>query len=148
MKPLTKEWVAKAEADYFAGCLLLRSRKAISYDAVCFHGQQCAEKYLKALLQEYVIRFTKTHDLIELCELLSSREPDWLLMIPQFTFLNRGAVAIRYPGMVSTRGAAKDAMKIASTVRDRARTSLGLDSGDQGSTAKRRKRASRRGRSA
>lgn len=40
-----------------------RARKAPNYDAVCFHSQQCVEKYLKALLQEYNIAFGKIHDL-------------------------------------------------------------------------------------
>ena len=32
-------------------------------DAVCFHCQQCAEKYLKARLQQDRIVFGKTHNL-------------------------------------------------------------------------------------
>ncbi len=37
-------------------------------DAVCFHSQQCAEKYLKAFLQENEIRFRPAHPLIPLFE--------------------------------------------------------------------------------
>jgi HEPN domain-containing protein len=37
----------------------LRARRAPNYDAACFHAQQCAEKYLKALLQEKEIEFGK-----------------------------------------------------------------------------------------
>jgi HEPN domain-containing protein len=49
MKPTTVEWVAKAEGDFLTAGRELRARKSPNYDAVCFHAQQCAEKYLNAL---------------------------------------------------------------------------------------------------
>lgn len=36
------------------------------HDAVCFHCQQSAEKYLKALLQDAGIKVAKTHNLVAL----------------------------------------------------------------------------------
>jgi HEPN domain-containing protein len=48
MKPSTREWVAKAEEDYLAALDLARRRKRPLWSGVCFHAQQCAEKYLKA----------------------------------------------------------------------------------------------------
>jgi len=47
MNPLTLEWVQKAEADYAAACWLDQATTPV-HDAVCFHAQQCVEKYLKA----------------------------------------------------------------------------------------------------
>ncbi|MCE9531588.1 MAG: HEPN domain-containing protein [Planctomycetes bacterium] len=41
----------KAEAD-FAAANDLAPRSQPVHDIVCFHCQQCAEKYLKALLEE------------------------------------------------------------------------------------------------
>ena len=52
MTPLTREWVAKAEGDYATARREARARRQPNFDAVCFHAQQCAEKYVKALLQE------------------------------------------------------------------------------------------------
>jgi HEPN domain-containing protein len=54
MNPLTVEWVDKAEGDMAIAKRELRARKQPNYDAVCFHAQQCVEKYLKALLQEHI----------------------------------------------------------------------------------------------
>lgn len=51
MNPLTFEWVEKAEGDFFTAMRELRARKSPNFDAVCFHAQQMAEKYLKAVLQ-------------------------------------------------------------------------------------------------
>ncbi len=52
MKPLTREWIKKAEADLATAQRELCARRLPNYDAVCFHAQQCDEKYLKARLQE------------------------------------------------------------------------------------------------
>ena len=40
MKPLTCEWVVKAEGDLATASRELRARKAPNYDAACFHSQQ------------------------------------------------------------------------------------------------------------
>jgi len=49
MKPLTREWVSKAEGDYATARREVRARRQPNFDAACFHAQQCAEKYIKAL---------------------------------------------------------------------------------------------------
>lgn len=43
-------WVAKAEHDLRNAEYVLTLTEACPTDTVCFHSQQCAEKYLKALL--------------------------------------------------------------------------------------------------
>ena len=77
MQPLTAEWVAKAEGDWTSALRELRARTDPNYDAACFHAQQCAEKYLKARLQEETMRFGRTHDLVALLDLLLPIEPTW-----------------------------------------------------------------------
>ncbi len=52
MKPITQEWVSKAEGDFGTVDRELQAQTNLNYDAVCFHSQQCVEKYLKACLQE------------------------------------------------------------------------------------------------
>jgi len=70
MKPLTAEWVAKAEADFAVMEREGRVRKNPAYDSVCFHAQQCAEKYLKATLTEHHREARRIHDLVALLEQL------------------------------------------------------------------------------
>ena len=77
MNPLSLEWIEKAEGDFATVQRELRARKAPNFDAACFHAQQCAEKYLKALLQEANVPFGKTHNLIALLELLLSIDSAW-----------------------------------------------------------------------
>ena len=45
MNSQVTEWVLKAEGDFLTAGRELRARKSPNYDAVCFHAQQCAEKY-------------------------------------------------------------------------------------------------------
>src|SRR4051812_27606130 len=70
MKPITLEWIDKAEGDWFSAQREARARKHPNYDAACFHAQQCAEKYLKARLQKAGLAFKKTHDLVNLLNLI------------------------------------------------------------------------------
>ena len=69
MNPLTLEWIQKAEGDFITAGRELRARKFPNYDAVCFHSQQVAEKYLKAYLQESSVSIPKTHIILDLLSL-------------------------------------------------------------------------------
>ncbi|MFO0967315.1 MAG: HEPN domain-containing protein [Gemmataceae bacterium] len=62
MKKATREWVKKADKDFIVAREAAASETPL-HDAVCFHCQQCAEKYLKALLVEHSLSVPKTHDL-------------------------------------------------------------------------------------
>lgn len=77
MNPATDEWVSKAEGDFITAGRELRVRKSPNYDAVCFHAQQCAEKYLKAVLQESDKRIPKIHFLLELLAMILKFDPSY-----------------------------------------------------------------------
>lgn len=47
---VVREWVVKAENDLKNAAHTLKMGEAGPMDTVCFHAQQCAEKYLKASL--------------------------------------------------------------------------------------------------
>jgi len=128
MTPQTIEWVKKAEGDWDVVLLLRRSRKQNRYDAIRFHCQQCAEKYLKARLQEASARFPYTHDLSELLLLVLPLEPSWALLQPELATLTNAAVLFRYPGQWTTARQAKQAFSISQRVRSMARLSLGMKS--------------------
>ncbi|MHC4155505.1 MAG: HEPN domain-containing protein [Planctomycetota bacterium] len=66
MKPIAAEWVAKAEGDFAMMERECAVGSEANYDGICFHAQQCAEKYLKARLCEGGISFSKIHDLVAL----------------------------------------------------------------------------------
>jgi HEPN domain-containing protein len=126
MKPLTREWVAKAEEDWHVLLRESRARKQPSHNAVCFHAQQCVEKYLKARLQEAAIVFPKTHSLPMLLQLLLPVEPLWAALRPALDNLNTFAIDFRYPGSNATKADAKQAVRDCRAIRKEARSSLGL----------------------
>lgn len=126
MKPITREWVEKAEADFQMAARELRRRKDPNYDVTCFLGQQAIERYLKALLQENSIVFGKTHDLEALGNQLVAIQPPLSLLMPVLKPLSAYAVVFRYPGRVATKTEAKEAVTYAGKVRDVMRSALGL----------------------
>lgn len=126
MKPLTAEWIEKAEEDWVSLLRSYRARKDPSYNVACFHAQQCAEKYLKARLVEAGAAFPKTHDLLLLLTLVQPIEPNWGALQPELDTLNKYAIAYRYPGQFATQADAKEAMKDCRTVRQTIRASFSL----------------------
>jgi HEPN domain-containing protein len=127
MKRLTLEWVEKAEGDFGSAQREYRARKQPNYNAACFFSQQRIEKYIKARLQEADIAFGKTHDLVELLELVSPAEPLWDSYRPTFRPITAYAVNYRYPGENATKEEARDVIMICRGFREVARQSLGLE---------------------
>ena len=125
MNPLTLEWVETAQEDYI-GMHQLQQGQHWLYNIVCFHAQQCVEKYLKAWLQERNIPFPRTHDLKELLELVVPAMPIWSIWHPDFTLLSKYAVATRYPGASATAGNAEYAVRLCDEVRHAVREQLKL----------------------
>jgi len=96
------------------------------HDGVCFHCQQCAEKYLKALLQELGIRVRRTHELLKLLGDLQLHHPSLRSLRRGLDFLTRFAVETRYPGDDATKRQAEAALRWAKRVRQAARLLLGI----------------------
>ncbi len=126
MKPITREWVAKAEEDYLAAVDLSRRRKRPLWSGVCFHAQQCAEKYLKARMEEAGLAVLRTHDLDILLNQLLGVEPLWAAFRPAAQMLTDYAVDFRYPGHNAGRTHGRRALEQAKAIRREVRLSLGL----------------------
>lgn len=126
MKPITAEWVTKAEADFATAQRESRVRKNPNYDGICFHYQQCAEKYLKARLYEAEVPFGKVHDLVALLDQVLKVEPDWEIFRKDLAYLSDFAVVFRYPGESADKKSAVEAKRLCSFFRKIARSSLRL----------------------
>ena len=126
MKDLVKEWINKAEGDFHSALREFRARKFPNYDAAGFHAQQCAEKYLKAILQLRNIRFDKVHDLLALLNLCLSVSPELELHRELLSYLNPFSIAFRYPGESATRDQAREAVKAIRKLRPILRRILNL----------------------
>lgn len=118
-------WVAKAENDLRMVRLALAAKPPVT-DGACFHAQQCAEKYLKAILVARDQSFPKTHDLVELsrlCELAGVIVP---VDTDQLELLSYHAVKTRYARRIPPLDEARQAAKTARAVRKFARKFLGV----------------------
>ncbi len=126
MKPMTAEWVAKAEGDFAMMERECQVQEDPNYDGICFHAQQCAEKYLKARLCEADISFSKIHDLVALLEQALGVEPGWEAFREDLAYLSDFSVTFRYPGESADRESAIDAQRRCRVFRDAVRNALGL----------------------
>jgi len=119
-----RDWVVKAEEDFAVVETLARKRRPALQSAVCFHAQQCAEKYLKALLTRDRITFPKTHDLLDLLDLAKHSDPTTELLRSYLEYLEPYAVNLRYPGEGATRTEAKRSVRAITHVREALRRLL------------------------
>jgi len=126
MNPAVAEWVSKAEGDFLTAGRELRARKSPNYDAVCFHAQQCAEKYLKAVLQENDKPIPKIHNLIELMLLCEKMDSSFEMLRSDLVTMERFSVGVRYPGEMAEKEDAQSAFAAAGTVRTFVRQKLGV----------------------
>ena len=126
MNPAVDEWISKAEGDFATTGRELRARKAPNYDAVCFHAQQCAEKYLKAVLQENKKHIPKIHNLVELMLLCEEIDSSFEMLRTDLLTVERFAVHTRYPGETAEKEDAQSAYAAAETVRKFVPQRLGL----------------------
>lgn len=115
----------KSREDFALARSALRRKKPLITGA-CFHAQQCAEKYINALLVSKDAEFPKTHDLLMLNNLCSDigilLEVDPMLL----NHLADYAVRTRYPGEEPTLKDAKEAMEITKIIRTFARKFLSV----------------------
>jgi HEPN domain-containing protein len=140
MNDVVREWLAKAEGDYATALRECRARKAPNYDAVCFHAQQCIEKYLKGFLQARGVAFAKTHSLPVLLDQCLTIRPMWEVLRNDLNDLTRYAVQFRYPGESADKGNAKAAVRIMKRCRLELRETFTLNGRKNGNSASGRAR--------
>jgi HEPN domain-containing protein len=127
---MVKGWMLKGNSD-----LTNAKRTATSdgpYDTGCFHAQQAAEKYLKAILAMHGMIIPRTHDLEELQILCVEFVRDADFNDLALEELSDYAVSVRYdfefwPDVETV----SDAIKIAEAVRLYAEQAISNMSGDR-----------------
>lgn len=120
-----KAWAKYADEDWNVANLLYKQNKSM-HTTTCFHAQQCAEKYFKALLLSKNTHFPKTHDLLTLNSLCTQAGILTEFSPEALTILTDHAVASRYPGEEPSKTDAKESLKTAKAIRKFARAFLGL----------------------
>ncbi len=118
-------WIERAEEDLILARWSVRRRPPLPYGGA-FHAQQCAEKYLKAVLVAKGQAFPKTHDLAALSDLCLK---NGILIPVDQDALERLAgysIQVRYPGESPDLAEVREALDTALAVRRFARKMLKL----------------------
>ncbi len=123
------EWVTKAENDLKNAAHTLKLEEDCPTDTVCFHAQQCAEKYLKAFLVSVGVDFPRNHDIETLVALLPTGIEVGLAASEQRRLTTYATVS-RYPGDYEpiSLAEARQAVRIARRVRRALRRHLPKES--------------------
>lgn len=123
---VVRQWVRLAEGDLRnAENTLATLCDDCPYETVCYHAQQCVEKYLKAVLVFRAIPIPRSHSIADLMNCIPNE-----LIIPgpqeDLDDLTSYATVTRYPGeyLAITRTIAEESVRLAGVVRDAVRTHL------------------------
>ena len=117
MSGTVSEWVERAESDFRVACRESAVTVAPSYEAVCFHAQQCVEKLMKALLIDRGVPPPRTHDLLALAGMVSTAVPGWTWPSIELSTLSAAAVGFRYPGDPIEQEDAEEMLDICTRIR-------------------------------
>lgn len=111
-----EEWIQKADEDYKAALSLLPNETPY---VICFHSQQCIEKYLKALLIANGETPPQTNNLIRLNSMATKYHKSLEDIYDSLEELNPYSVPIRYPGINITQVDAEKAIDLMNDLRAR-----------------------------
>lgn len=122
---LVGDWLTRADSDLAVAERLLGEQGPFC-NAVAFHCQQAAEKYLKAVLTLWQIEFPKTHVIAVLLKLVQTRDAELAESLMETVSLTPYGVELRYPGdrpdVVIEE--AKEAVRLAVVARDLVRAKI------------------------
>ncbi len=118
-------WIQRAEDDFEAGRLLMTSDRPITW-VICFHMQQCAEKYLKAFLIFHGREHPRSHNIQALVNLCAEIDDSFRVLKEWGAReLTKYATALRYgeepytPDLEETQRAMEIAGRIRAFVREK-----------------------------
>ena len=92
-----RSWIKMADEDLRLAEVALSVPDEALHAGICFHSQQCIEKYIKSLLVSRAIPFPKVHDIGVLIELLP-QELKALFPLDELERFSAYATVCRYPG--------------------------------------------------
>ena len=117
MSGMVSEWVERAESDFRVACRESAVTVGPSYEAVCFHAQQCVEKLMKAVLIDRGVSPPRTHDLLALASMVTTAVAGWTCPSMELSTLSAAAVGFRYPSDSVEKEDAEDMLDICTRIR-------------------------------
>lgn len=117
---VVKEWVYKADQDFGFASQSLK-RESDYFDQICFFFHQAAEKYLKAYIVKFDLKFEKIHDLVRLLEICKAKDTAFTQLQKACEILTPFYFETRYPDLVfaiRTRGETEEALQAAVKIQE------------------------------
>ena len=122
------QWFAKADSDFKIATDSIKTEEPVN-DMICFHAQQCVEKYLKGFLVFHDIDIEKTHNLTTVLNACIKVDTAFaLLRDKNVEILTPYATTYRYPDdfYMPTIEETKDALATAEFVRQFVRRAIDI----------------------
>ena len=94
---LAKEWLKYSQNDLISARHLYEDLYPKQTEVACYLSQQCAEKALKGYIFSMDIEPSKTHNLIELCQICMEHDNAFSEIRSTCADLTPYGVAVRYP---------------------------------------------------
>ncbi len=124
MNNLAQEWVQKAESDYVTVTELLSLYIDTTADVICFHCQQCAEKYIKAYLLHNSTEISPVQTLLDLLLPCLHKDNSFLTISSEIKLLSSYSIETLYPGPSTTLQEAERVARALEVVRALVRSKL------------------------
>ncbi|MEW5866405.1 MAG: HEPN domain-containing protein [Bacillota bacterium] len=95
-REIAHEWFAMGDLDLDSAAFLLGMRP-MPVEIICYHCQQCAEKYLKGFIAFNAGEVPRTHDLVALNKLCGGYDQGFAELQERCIDLTDYGVQVRYP---------------------------------------------------
>ena len=114
---LVHEWFKYSQNDFISAKHLYNDLYPKQSEVACYLSQQCAEKALKGYVLFLDIEPSKTHNLVELCQICMNHDNTFSEIMDACADLTPYGVAVRYPNELAVDDAiAKLAVDKAQTI--------------------------------
>jgi len=123
------EWLYKADQDFGFAEKSLEKGNLPYFDQISFLLHQAAEKYLKAYIVKFGLKFEKQHDLEKLLEIIIGHDSSLAELKEACRLLTPFYFETRYPGagLVLNREKAEEAMAQVRKIQAIIREELGIE---------------------
>ena len=116
---LVHEWFRYSQNDLISACHLFNDLYPKQSEIACYLSQQCAEKALKGYLFFKNSEPSRTHNLVELCQLCMGHDSTFSVILDACSNLTPYGVSVRYPNELAVDDAiAKSAIGEAQLIYD------------------------------
>ncbi len=115
-----QRWIQRAEQDFKLVNIVLDSNDPqIPFNLMCYHCQQCVEKYLKAYIIFLGLSYPKTHNISQLIA-VASKVDEGIIELNSTDILTGYAIESRYPDdyYMPSAEEAHEAIRMVKTVKE------------------------------